>query len=231
MSDGSGDVLVRCAAVTRTFGRGAQAVRAVRDVHATVTIGDRIAVVGRSGSGKSTLLHLMGGLDTPTTGMVSWPALADRPIDRPGVVGFVFQAPSLLAPLDVVENVALPLVVAGSANADAHQRALTALAELGVAELADRLPAELSGGQAQRVAVARVLAARPMLVLADEPTAQLDAVQRDLVVDTLLALSRRLGAGLVVSTHDTEVAARFTVRWHMRDGQLDGSTPNRKASA
>jgi putative ABC transport system ATP-binding protein len=218
-------VLVHCDRLARIYGSGANEVVAVYDIECTVAAGDRIAITGPSGSGKSTLLHLMGGLDTPTAGVVTWPGLPGRPADHPGVVGFVFQAPSLIATLDVVENVALPLLIAGTAEADAHRRARAALDELAVGELADRLPTELSGGQAQRVAVARVLAARPRLILADEPTAQLDPVYRDLVTDTLLAVSRRLGAGLVVSTHDPIVAGHFPQRWHMRDGGLSGGVP------
>jgi putative ABC transport system ATP-binding protein len=146
------------------------------------------------------------------------------------VVGFVFQAPSLIATLDVVENVALPLLIAGTTETEADRRARAALDELAVGELAGRLPTELSGGQAQRVAVARVLAARPRLILADEPTAQLDPVHRDLVTDTLLAVSGRLGAGLVVATHDPIVADRFSLRWRMRDGGLADGVPAKTVS-
>jgi ABC-type lipoprotein export system ATPase subunit len=217
--------LAHCDRLARIYGTGDNAVVAVYDVMCTVAAGDRIAITGPSGSGKSTLLHLMGGLDTPTAGVVTWPGLPGPPADHPGLVGFVFQAPSLIGTLDVVENVALPLLIAGTAEAESVRRARAALDELDVGDLADRLPTELSGGQAQRVAVARVLAARPRLILADEPTAQLDPVHRDLVTDTLLAVSEQLGAGLVVATHDPIVAGRFPLRWHMRDGGLRDGVP------
>ncbi|AYF74147.1 ABC transporter ATP-binding protein [Nocardia yunnanensis] len=210
-------VLVRCHDVGRTFGAGTTAVPAVRAVNCQVHQGDLIAVTGRSGSGKSTLLHLMGDLDRPTSGVVSWPGLSEDP----GRVGFVFQAPSLLGPLDVCENVALPLLFADIGEAEARRRAEEALEVLGIADLGHRLPHELSGGQAQRVAVARVLAARSPLVLADEPTARLDPEHRDRVIDALLAFAERTGAALVVATHDVAVAARFTLRWRVHDGLLD----------
>jgi putative ABC transport system ATP-binding protein len=217
--------LVHCDRLARIYGSGDNEVVAVYDVVCTVAAGDRIAITGPSGSGKSTLLHLMGGLDTASAGVVTWPGLPGRPADHPGTVGFVFQAPSLIATLDVVENVALPLLIAGTEEAEADRRARAALDELAVGDLADRLPTELSGGQAQRVAVARVLAARPRLILADEPTAQLDPVHRDLVTDTLLTVSERLDAGLVVATHDPIVAGHFPLRWHMRGGGLSDGVP------
>jgi putative ABC transport system ATP-binding protein len=213
--------LVRCERLARVYGSGDNEVVAVSGVDCVVGVGDRIAITGPSGSGKSTLLHLLGGLDNPTGGTVTWPGLPGRPADHPGVVGFVFQAPSLIATLDIVENVALPLLIAGTSEAESRSRAHAALDELSVGDLADRLPTELSGGQAQRVAVARVLAARPLLILADEPTAQLDPVHRDLVTETLLNVSQRLGAGLVVSTHDPIVAGHFPLRWRMHDGALE----------
>ncbi|MFI1916199.1 ABC transporter ATP-binding protein [Nocardia sp. NPDC020380] len=219
MIDAMAPAVVDCRGVGRRYGRGRAAVSALCEIDCQVREGDRIAVTGRSGSGKSTLLHLMGGLDTPSTGTVSWPALGGSP-DRPGAIGFVFQAPSLIPPLDAVENVALPLVIAGMTESEARARAMDALSALGITDLADRLPGELSGGQAQRVAVARVLAARVRLVLADEPTARLDPVHRDQVIETLLAISVHSGAAVVVSTHDTAVAARFERRWRLDDGRL-----------
>ena len=188
-------LVVTCREVSRSYGRGTGAVHAVRDVSCDVGRAERIALVGESGSGKTTLLHLLGGLETVSSGTVSWPGLPMRG-DRPAGVGVVFQAPSLLPALDVTDNVALPLLLAG-AGAE-----------------------ELSGGQAQRVATARVLASRPALVLADEPTGQLDHRTAAHVLDVLLAAVSALGAALVVSTHDPEVAGRLDVEWAMADGQL-----------
>ncbi len=193
---------------------------AVRDVTCDVLADDRIAITGPSGSGKSTLLHLLGGLDVPTTGSVRWPGIGDATDLRPGPVGVVFQGPSLLPPLDVAENVAHPLLLAGAAAAEARSTATAALSRLGLLSLATKLPEELSGGQSQRVAVARVLAGRPRLVLADEPTGQLDHVAGAVVIDALLEAVDHLGAALVVTTHDHQIAARLATRWAMTDGSL-----------
>jgi putative ABC transport system ATP-binding protein len=216
------DQLVRCTDVARTYGSGRAAVVAVHGVSCEVNAGEGIAIVGPSGSGKSTLLHLMAGLDDPTTGAISWPALGDRSALRPRLVGVVFQGPSLLAPLDVEENVALPLVLGGTDPEPAADAARIALASLGLDDVAGSLPEELSGGQAQRAAVARVLAARPRLILADEPTGQLDHVTGARVMDALLATASETGAALVVSTHDAAVAERLGQQWQIADGKLIG---------
>ncbi|KAA0016363.1 ATP-binding cassette domain-containing protein [Antrihabitans cavernicola] len=212
--------LVRCTGVARTYGRGDAAVVAIHGLTATVRTGELIAVTGPSGSGKSTVLHLFAGLDSPTAGTITWPGLGGDPTGRPGAVGFVFQGPSLLAPLTAVENVALPMLLAGVTPAEAAARAATALGLVDAAALSQRLPEELSGGQAQRVAVARVLAARPALILADEPTGQLDATHRDQIITVLIETARHLGAALVVSTHDQRVATRLRRQWRIRDGRL-----------
>jgi putative ABC transport system ATP-binding protein len=212
--------LVRCRGLSRTYGQGPAAVVAVHQVDCAVRSTSRLALTGRSGSGKSTLLHMLAGLDRPTTGELSWPGLGGSPAGRPGVVGVVFQGPSLLAPLDVTENVALPLLLAGSSPAESRSIASDALRRAGIADLAGKLPEELSGGQAQRVAVARVLASAPRLILADEPTGQLDAAHRDEVVSLLIETADALGAGLVIATHDARVADRLPERWIMDDGRI-----------
>lgn len=218
---GTGDPLVRCAGLARTYGTGPAAVVAVHEGSCEIRPGMQVALTGRSGSGKSTLLHLFAGLEAPTAGTIEWPGLRGHPAGRPGLVGMVFQGPSLLPALDVTENVALPLLLAGIAQDEAHSRARSALHRLELAHLAAKLPQELSGGQAQRVAVARALASRPALILADEPTGQLDHEAGGLVVAVLLAAARELGAALVISTHDEEVAQRLPIRWTVRDGRLD----------
>jgi ABC-type lipoprotein export system ATPase subunit len=214
------ECMVRCVDVARTFGSGHSAVVAVHGVNCVVRAGEQIALMGPSGSGKSSLLHLMGGLDTPTSGAVTWPALGAKADLRPGAVGMVFQGPSLLAPLDVTENVALPLLLRGADPEWARITARAALSRLDLHELADKLPEELSGGQAQRVAIARVLASSPRLILTDEPTGQLDHVAGAHVIDLLLETATQTGAALVVSTHDPVVANRFAIRWEMADAQL-----------
>ncbi len=220
----AGEVLVRCEDVARTFGRGAGSVVAVHGTTCVVRTGDRIAITGPSGSGKSTLLHLMAGLERPTSGQVTWPGLGEGRSEGRGLpahqIGVVFQGPSLIPALDVAENTGLPLVLSGVPEARARRRALEALALVDVADLAAKLPDELSGGQAQRVAVARVLALNPPVILADEPTGQLDGATGQRVVDGLLAVADEVGAALVVSTHDPAVAGRLDRRWAMRDGRL-----------
>jgi putative ABC transport system ATP-binding protein/lipoprotein-releasing system ATP-binding protein len=219
--------LVLCAALDRTYGHGAAATVALTPTDCQVHAGDRIALVGPSGSGKSTLLHLMAGLDSPTHGTVSWPAIGDRDELAPGRAAVIFQGPSLLAALTVRENVALPLVLDGMRDRDARARAIDALARLSLGELADKLPEEISGGQAQRVAVARALAGKPVLILADEPTGQLDRANGAIVIDVLLAAAEHAGAALVVSTHDPTVARRFATQWQMHSGQLTGASQAR----
>jgi putative ABC transport system ATP-binding protein/lipoprotein-releasing system ATP-binding protein len=215
--------LVRCDGAARTYGSGPGVVVALAPTDCEVAPGARVALVGPSGSGKSTLLHLMAGLDDPTSGTVTWPAIGPRGALRPGPVAVVFQGPSLLPPLTVEENAVLPLLLEGVDSAEARDRAREALARLDLLELADKLPEEISGGQAQRVAVARALGGRPRLLLADEPTGQLDHVNGAAVVDALLDAAAHAGAGLVVSTHDPEVAGRFPDRWEMRGGRLTGA--------
>lgn len=211
--------LVECIMVSRTFTRGGE-VAAVRAVSCTVEAQMRVALTGPSGSGKSTLLHLLAGLDTPTAGTLWWPGLGGAPAARPGTVGVVFQGPSLIPALTVVENVRLPLLLAGMGEDEAVERACAALDRLAIGELAGKLPEELSGGQAQRVAVGRVLASRPRLILADEPTGQLDQDTGDRVMSVLLETAEELGAALVVATHDARVARRLPHRWRMDDGRL-----------
>jgi ABC-type lipoprotein export system ATPase subunit len=215
-----GKGLVRCDDVARTYGSGLTATVALHGATCTVAPGQQIAITGPSGSGKSTLLHLMAGLDEPTAGTVRWPAIGDHRALRPGPVAMVFQGPSLLPPLTVLENVALPLLLEDLDEATAHGQARAALAALALDDLADKLPEELSGGQAQRVAVARVLAGTPRLILADEPTGQLDRVNADAVMDVLIRVAVQHGSALVVSTHDPLVAGRFADRWAVADGRL-----------
>jgi putative ABC transport system ATP-binding protein/lipoprotein-releasing system ATP-binding protein len=216
--------LVRCQGVTRTYGAGRTATVALQATSCEVYAGQRIAVVGPSGSGKSTLLHLMAGLDDPTVGEVSWPAIGGRDALRPRRVVMIFQGPSLLPPLSVLENVALPLVIGGTSDREARAVAHEALRTLDLDELADKLPEEISGGQAQRVAVARALAGEPSLILADEPTGQLDRANGAAVLDVLLAASDHAGSALVVSTHDLDVAGRLHDRWEMDSGEILGGT-------
>ena len=216
----SGDFVVRAQGVARTFGRGTAAVVAVHGVSCAVRAGEQVALVGASGSGKTTLLHLLAGLDRPTVGVVDWPSLGDIEHLRPGPIAVVFQGPSLMPPLDVVENVELPLLLQGMDRKAARVAAIDALQRLGLEMIASKLPEELSGGQSQRVAIARVLAGKPRLILADEPTGQLDHPSAMLVVDALIESAEAIGAALIVNTHDSSIAERFPIRWSMNGGRL-----------
>ncbi len=210
--------LVVCEDVSRVYGTGPAAVVAVHGTSCVVPAGARIALIGASGSGKSTLMHLLAGLEQPTVGTVTWPGLTLGAADPSAQIGVIFQSPSLVPDLNVAENAALPVVLSG--GTDPGGRALDALRSVGVADLAGKLPEQLSGGQAQRVAAARVLAQNPRLVLADEPTGQLDRATGQHVLDVLLAAVTRLGAGLLISTHDQAVADRLDTHWFMHEGRL-----------
>jgi len=215
--------LVRCAGAARTYGSGPSATVALQPTDCEIWDGARVALVGESGSGKSTLLHLIAGLDDPTVGEVSWPAIGDRAALRPGPVAIVFQGPSLLPPLNVLENVGLPLALAGRPQSEVRERAMAALSRLGLGDLGEKLPEEISGGQSQRVAVARAVVGEPRLILADEPTGQLDHEIGAVVVDELIGAAERCGAALVVATHDTEIADRLAETWRLRSGRLEKS--------
>jgi putative ABC transport system ATP-binding protein len=221
--------LVACVDLSRTYGTGERAVVAVHDVTCTVTDASRVALTGPSGSGKTTLLQLMGGLDKATGGSITWPGLGGPPHDDQSRVGIVFQGESLVPALTALENVALPLVLRGARHGQALEEARGAMHRLGLESFADQLPDELSGGQAQRTAVARVLTMRPRLILADEPTGQLDAAAGGQVTDVLLAVADELGSGLVVSTHDPLVASRLQEEWRICDGALRVPTGARAA--
>jgi ABC-type lipoprotein export system ATPase subunit len=216
----SSEPLVRCEGAARTYGSGSTATVALQPTDCEVYPGARIALMGPSGSGKSTLLHLMAGLDEPSLGEVSWPGIGARAELRPGRVAVIFQGPSLLPPLTVTENVALPQILGGRSHDQARRDAGSALDLLDLLDLGDKLPEEISGGQAQRVAVARALAGEPTLVLADEPTGQLDHASGAVVVDVLLAAAEHSGAALIVSTHDPSVAERLPERWELEGGAL-----------
>jgi putative ABC transport system ATP-binding protein len=215
------ETLVVCTSAARTYGRGTVAVVAVYGATCSVDSDARVALMGPSGSGKSTLLHLMAGLDRPTSGTVSWPAWPSGPFQNPSCAGLVFQGQTLIPSLSAVENVAFPLLLQGVGHEEATTRALESLELLGIGWLRDRAPEELSGGQAQRVAVARVVTTRPSLILADEPTGRLDHAAGDRVIGVLVEAADHLGAGLVVATHDPAVAERLRDRWRMRDGELE----------
>ncbi|MGP2493540.1 ABC transporter ATP-binding protein [Mesorhizobium sp. PUT5] len=191
----------------------------LRDVDCQIDHGARIGLVGPSGSGKTTLLHILGGLDRPTSGTVEWPALGAIDQLRPCGIGLVFQTPSLFPALTVAQNVELPWILAGKKHATGEV-GIDLLDAFDLGDLADKLPEELSGGQAQRVAMARALAVGPKLILADEPTGQLDSITAQLFFDIVLERLAGTDTALVVATHDEAVAARMATRWTLDHGRL-----------
>ncbi len=214
------ETLVRAVSMERAYGVGSAQVKAVTDATFSVEAGDTVALLGPSGSGKSTLLHLIAGLDAPTSGSIEWPTLGRREDLRPGPIGVAFQGPSLLPPLTVVENVALPMILAGADEEGATRGARELLDVFEVDIVANKLPEELSGGQSERVGIARAFSGSPRLVLADEPTGQQDRATGVRLLEAIVTLAVLGGAALVVATHDAAVAERLTARWAMRDGAL-----------
>jgi ABC-type lipoprotein export system ATPase subunit len=219
------DVLVRASGLSRQYGNGQGAVIAVAGATFEIREGDRIALTGPSGSGKTSLLHLIAALDQPSTGVIEWPALGRAGDLRPGPVAIAFQGPSLLPPLTVVENVALPALLAGRAEIAATAAATVLIDRLGLADVASKLPEQISGGQAQRAGLARALMGEPRLILADEPTGQLDQGSAAALMDVLLSQVTATQAALVVATHDTAVAGRLPLRWTMTGRILQTGTP------
>ncbi|MGP3960994.1 ABC transporter ATP-binding protein [Nonomuraea sp. 3N208] len=221
---------VRARGLVKTHGQGQSRVRAVDAVDLEVPQGQMLAVMGPSGCGKSTLLHLLGGLERPTGGEV-W--LAGRRIDtlseralarlRRRSVGFIFQAFHLVEELSAAENVELPVLLAGRSRREARRRASLLLERVGLADRARHLPSQLSGGQRQRVAIARALANDPLVVLADEPTGNLDTAAT-LDVLRIFEELRSAGQTLVIVTHDERVAATADRLISMRDGMFVDDT-------
>jgi len=219
------DILVRAKGLRREFGNGQSPVVAVAEATFEIREGDRIALVGPSGSGKTSLMHMIAGLDEPSAGVIEWPALGRAEDLRPGPVSIAFQGPSLLPPLTVSENVALPILLAGSAEADATAAAQVLIDEVGLSEMASKLPEEISGGQAQRAGVARALVGRPRLILADEPTGQLDRASAAELITMMFRHVEAAGAALVIASHDASVAERMPLRWTMTDRKLQTEAP------
>ena len=223
--------LVVADGIGRTFQLGGASIDALRDASCVVMAGSRTALTGPSGSGKSTLLRVLGGLDRPDRGRIVWPGLGDRRSLRPKAVVDIFQGPSLLDPLTVIENVKLPMIIAGISDQAAMIAAHEMLARFEIDHLANKLPDEISGGQAQRVSIARALAIRPALILADEPTGQLDAATASRVFRELLDVVVESGAAIILSTHDRGLAGRLDAAWTMRDGTLDTGADARMHAA
>ncbi len=213
--------------VSRSYQLDGVAVEALRGVSVRIDPGDYVAVVGPSGSGKSTLMHLLGGLDRPSGGVLrvdgrDVSTLSDEALAglRNAAIGFVFQSFQLLARTTAVDNVALPLVYRGVSRGERRRRAVAALESVGLGHRLGHRPNQLSGGEQQRVAIARALVGEPRVVLADEPTGNLDTASGAEVLAILERLNADSGTAVVVVTHDRDVAARARRRVYVRDGRL-----------
>jgi putative ABC transport system ATP-binding protein len=224
---GAGEALIELAAVERTFAAGESEVRALRGVDLRIDRGEFVAIMGSSGSGKSTLLHLLGCLDRPTRGTYR---LAGRDVGalapdelatlRNREIGFVFQSFNLIPRTSALENVELPLVYGGVSAAEQRQRARAALREVGLGDRERHLPNQLSGGQQQRVAIARAIVGRPSLLLADEPTGNLDSATSLEIIALFQRLNRERGVTVILVTHEPDVAGFAARVVTVRDGQI-----------
>ena len=217
--------MISVRALSMRLASGGREVNVLTDVSLEVPAGQFLAIAGPSGSGKSTLLGLIAGLDQPTAGRIEVAGVDITGLDEDGLarfrrdhVGYVFQSFHLLPTLTAQENVAVPLELADEAGAAARAAAL--LAEVGLAERAHHYPVQLSGGEQQRVAVARAMARRPALLLADEPTGNLDSATGKQIIDLLVGMNRRLGSTLVLVTHDAALAAHADRVVTLRDGRI-----------
>jgi putative ABC transport system ATP-binding protein len=225
-AEGNG-TLVRVDGVEKVFHRGSEEIHVLRDLHLQVPQGEFLALMGPSGSGKSTLLNLIGGLDRPTRGSVSVGGervdeLSDRRLAswRARHIGFVFQLYNLLPVLTAERNVELPLLLTHLSAAERKNHVETALGVVGLSHRAKHYPRTLSGGEQQRVGIARAIVTDPTLLLCDEPTGDLDRKSGDEILNLLQALNREHGKTIVMVTHDPHAAARASRRLYLLDGQL-----------
>lgn len=222
--------LVECRALEKTFVSAAEELRVLKDLELSIEPGASVAITGASGCGKSTLLSILGGLDRATGGTVrvgDWrlDTVPERNLTeyRAKAVGFVFQFHYLLKDFSALENVALPAYMRGEPRGEAFARAAELLSDMGLSDRLDHVPSKLSGGERQRAAIARALVNKPTIVLADEPTGNLDSLSSGAVQDLLFGLSGRYGTTLILVTHDQGLAARADYRYLLADGRLGRS--------
>ena len=219
--------VLRALDIEKFYDQGHQRVEVLKDLFLDVEQGDQIAIIGSSGCGKSTLLHVLAGLDTPDHGGVE---LCGKEVYRMGaaqrgrlrneLLGFVYQFHHLLPEFTAVENVAMPLLIGRKSNSVARREAETLLRKVGLGDRLTHKPAELSGGERQRAAIARALINNPRLVLADEPTGNLDEATADHVYELMLELNAELGTAFMIVTHDTRLAARMQKIYRLSGGHL-----------
>ncbi|MDY0011864.1 MAG: ABC transporter ATP-binding protein [Rhodocyclaceae bacterium] len=220
--------LISLAGITKTYGQGQAAFQALRGVDLAIRQGEFVAVMGPSGSGKSTVMNLLGCLDTPTSGQYLFQDIHverlsrdQRALLRRHYLGFVFQGFNLLARTSALENVELPLLYRGEPVKSRHAAARRALAQVGLTGWEHHTPAELSGGQQQRVAIARAIVTEPTLLLADEPTGNLDSARGHEIMELLAGLNRDLGITVLMVTHEPEMAAYARRVIHFKDGVVE----------
>ena len=237
MADAPGSALIELTAITKTYGQGSAAFQALKGVDLTIARGEFMAIMGASGSGKSTMMNILGCLDTPTTGVYSFEGFEvqalskdQRSLLRRKYLGFVFQGFNLLARTSALENVELPLLYRGEKKQVRREAAMKALDLVGLGPWAEHTPAELSGGQQQRVAIARALVTEPAVLLADEPTGNLDS-ERSVEIMELLAELNRGGITVIMVTHEPEMAAFARTIVHFRDGLVERIEHGHRAGA
>lgn len=219
------DVLLTCSDIKKTYQEGELETHVLKGVSFSIQRGEFVAIVGASGSGKSTLLHILGALDTPTAGSVEFDGknivemkAVEQAHLRNRDIGFIYQFHHLLADFTALENVAMPLLIAGVKTAEAKARALSMLTSVGIQHRAEHRPCELSGGERQRVAIARAVVNRPALVLADEPTGNLDNKTALDIYDLMRRLNHEFTMAFLVVTHDSALAKKMDRQLSMRDG-------------
>ena len=221
------DAVLICNNLSKTYSESGEQLEVLRGINLQLYAGQMLAVVGSSGSGKSTLLHLLGGLDTPTSGEVWLKGQALHRLKEAQLarvrnqdLGFIYQFHHLLAEFNALENVAMPLLIRGLKVAEARAEAERWLAQVGLGHRLEHRPAELSGGERQRVAIARAMVGKPPLVLADEPTGNLDAHRADEIYALMVELAHATGTAFVVVTHDLNLARKLDRQARLVDGQL-----------
>ncbi|GAB4218583.1 MAG: ABC transporter ATP-binding protein [Rhodoferax sp.] len=230
---GAAEPLIALRGVTKTYGQGASALQALKGVNLDIQAGDFVAIMGPSGSGKSTAMNTLGLLDTPTSGQYLFKGVPVQDLDRDQrallrrrYLGFVFQGFNLLARTSAQENVELPLLYRGEPARRRHAAARQALASVGLAGWEHHTPAELSGGQQQRVAIARAIVTEPAVLLADEPTGNLDTQRSREIMDLLWQLNVQLGITVLMVTHEPDMAAWARRIVHFVDGVVASDEPN-----